>query len=430
MYPIQIIHKKREKSELTKDEIFFFIEQATNHQVSESQIGAFLMASFLNGLSYQETAYFTEAMFKSGFHLTYPKPNKPIVDKHSTGGVGDKTSFLVLPICVASKLAVPMISAKGLGHTGGTLDKLQSIIGFKVDLSQEEINKCMVELGGFIIGQSSEIVPAEALLYKVRDVTSTVDHSSLIASSILSKKLAEKLDFLVVDLKTGEGAFMKTVEKAKELGIHLKGTAEALGLKLKVVLTKMDEPLGRSVGNWLEIEEAEKCLQGDMPKDIQEIVYSLCTEIFINNGIAKNIEQATKMIDDVINNGSALNVFYKLIELQGGDFQASKKLYKNSNYYEIKAKETGFIQSINPLSFGRAGLYLGMSRKLESDKIDYGAGFVFEKKCGDFVQEGDVIYKIYSTNIDKKNLAENFLKNAIVIGQEKIEKKNMILEIL
>lgn len=428
MFPSQIILKKREKKELSRDEIFSFINQLTHDQVSDSQAGAFLMSCFINGLNFQETGHLTEAMLHSGAFLNYPNPYKPKADKHSTGGVGDKISFLIFPICVACHVAIPMISGRGLGHTGGTLDKLESIIGFKVNLSQDEMDRCMDELGGFIIGQSPEIVPADKILYKIRDVTSTIDHSSLITASILSKKLAERLDFLVLDLKTGKGAFMKTLEDARELGYKMKGTAEVLGLKLKVMITRMDQPLGQAVGNWLEIEETEKCLKGEIPKDIKDLTFALCSEILINCGIAKDDINSYNMINEVIQNGMALKIFYKMIELQGGNWEKSKLFYKDLKYYEIKSKKTGYINSIDSLMFGHAGMILGVSRKIEKDELDLAAGFYFEKKCGDFVQEGETIYRIYTGNEERKKLAEEYLKNAIDIDSIKLEQQNIIVE--
>lgn len=428
MFPFQTILKKREKQEFTREDIFSFISQLTHDQVSDSQVGAFLMACFINGLSSQETAFLTSAMAQSGSFLMYDEPKKMKVDKHSTGGVGDKISFLVFPICVANGLAVPMIAGRGLGHTGGTLDKLESIPEFNIHLSNDDMNRCMRELGGFIIGQSKDIAPADRILYKTRDVTATVDNSAFITSSILSKKLAEKLDFLVLDLKTGEGAFMKTLENARELGSRLKQTAEYIGLNLEVVLTRMEQPLGKTVGNWLELEETEECLKGKMEKDIKDLTYALCIEMLIHGKVAKDREEALKKIDEVIQNGKALEAFYKIIELQGGDWKAAKIKYQNQTFWEVKAEKTGYIHKINPLTFGRAGLIIGISRKMENDNLDYGAGFIFEKKVGDFVNKEETLYRIYTSCEEKKQKVEEYLKEAVEIGEEVLEIKDIVIE--
>ena len=429
MFPYQTILKKRDSQEFTRDEIFTFITQLTNNQVSPSQTGAFLMACFLNGLSTKETANLTSAMAESGSFLSYTKPpNKLAVDKHSTGGVGDKISFLILPICVSCNLIVPMISGRGLGHTGGTLDKLESVPGLKVELEEEGMEKGVREVGGFIVGQSKDIAPADKILYKTRDVTATVDNSAFITSSILSKKVAEKLDFLVIDLKMGEGAFMRDIESARELGKRLKQTAEHIGMNIEVVLTRMEQPLGRAVGNWLELVEVEECLKGCMPNDIKDLTYALAAEMLINGKVAGNEKDAFAKIDEVIRSGQALKNFYKMIEVQGGDWKAAQAKYQNTKFWEVKAKTKGIIQKINALSFGRAGLIIGISRKMENDQIDYGAGFYFEKKVGDWVEEGETIYRIYSDSEEKRKMVEEFLKEAIVIGEEKIKLESIIVE--
>ena len=429
MFPFQTILKKRNNLEFSREEIFNFISQLTQSQVSPSQTGAFLMACFLNGLSTKETAYLTSAMAESGSFLSYTKPpNKLAVDKHSTGGVGDKISFLILPICVSCNLLVPMISGRGLGHTGGTLDKLESVPGLKVELGEEEMEQGIRQVGGFIVGQSKDIAPADKILYKTRDVTATVDNSAFITSSILSKKVAEKLDFLVIDLKMGEGAFMKDLESARELGTRLKQTAEHIGLNIEVVLTRMEQPLGKTVGNWLELVEVEECLKGCMSKDIKDLTYALASEMLINGKVAENEKEAFAKIDKVIQSGEALTSFYKMIEGQGGDWKAAQLKYQNLTYWEVKSQKKGIIQKINAMSFGRAGLIIGSSRKMENDQIDYGAGFYFEKKVGDSVENGETIYRIYTDSEEKRKKVEEFLKEAIVVGEEKVEVDSIIVE--
>ena len=430
MYASQILIKKRDKIELTKEEIFFFINQLINNKISDSQVGAFLMASVINGLSHEETAYLTMAMCQSGSHLLYPNVNKLKVDKHSTGGIGDKTSLIIFPICIALNLAFPMITARGLGYTGGTLDKLESILGLRTNLTQEEMNRSMLELGGFIIGQNEEIAPADRKIYKIRDVTVTVEEAALITSSILSKKVAENLDVLVIDVKTGLGAFMKTVEKAKDLGVRLKKSAELLGLKLKVVLSRMDQPLGKSVGNWLEVLEAEKFLKGECEEDLKELIFIICTLMLIEAGVVKDKENAENLIGNVIQNGSALKCFHQMVELQGGNWKKSEEFYQKTLVWEVKAQKTGWIEEINGLSFGMAGVILGFSRRVEGEDINHANGFEFNRKCGDYVKEGEILYKIYASSETQKNEAEDFLKEAVKIVEYKLNKKKVVLEIM
>ncbi len=431
MLPVQIIQNKRDKRELTKEEITFFIEKLTKGEVSESQGGAFLMAAYLNGLSPIEIAALTEAMANSGAKLKYPNPhNRPIADKHSTGGVGDKISLLLLPIAVACGLAVPMISGRGLAHTGGTLDKLEAIVGFNIYLDQDEIDTAMNELGGFIVGQSADIAPADKLLYSMRDVTATVDSIGLITASILSKKLAEGLDVLVLDLKTGTGAFMRTLEEAYQLGNMMKATAEQLGLKMKVVLTRMDSPLGRFAGNWLEMLETEECLNGNMPADIKRVTYKLVAQMLKAAGIVNSEDAAEVLIEHSITSGRALEHFYKFVELQGGDWAASKIKYQNIDTLDVCAEAGGYVHEINTLNFGNAGILLGAGRKVETDEIDYAAGFEFVKKCGDKVAVGDVLYKIYYSETEKAEATKLFLKDSYVIGGEIPPVEDLIVDVI
>ena len=430
MLPVQIIQKKRDKYELTRSEITFFIESLVKGEVSESQAGAFLMASYLNGLSPIEIAALTESMANSGEKLQYPRTKRPIADKHSTGGVGDKISLLLLPICTACGLDIPMISGRGLAHTGGTLDKLESIVGFDIHLSQDAINTSMKELGGFIIGQSADIAPADKLLYQIRDVTATVDSIGLITASILSKKLAEGLDVLVLDLKTGSGAFMRSLDDAYTLGNTMKATAEQLGLKMKVILTRMDSPLGRTAGNWLEMKETEECLMGDMPDDIRRVTYKLISEMLIAAGIVNTEDAAEVMISHSIKSGAALNNFYKFVQLQGGDWQATKSKYADTKFIEIKSSQSGYVQSINALQFGEAGILLGAGRKTETDAIDYAAGFEFLKKCGDAVELDEPLYRIYFSDEALVEAAAKYLHNAYTISTESVEIPDLIVDVI
>lgn len=430
MLPAQIIQKKRDNQTLSASEIKFFIEELVQGTISDSQSGAFLMAAYLNGLSPAEIAALTEAMTNSGQMLNYPKINKPIADKHSTGGVGDKISLLLLPICTACGLAIPMISGRGLAHTGGTLDKLESIIGFNINLNQSMIDNSMKYLGGFIIGQSESIAPADKLLYQIRDVTATVDSIGLITASILSKKLAEGLDVLVLDLKVGAAAFMRTIDEANALAQTMKATSEKLGLKMKIVFSSMDSPLGRSAGNWLEMLETEESLKNNFAPDIKELTYKLASEMLISSGIASSYTDAEKLISNSINSGQALENFYQFIKQQGGDWDASAIMYSGTKYYEEKSKHEGYVHSIDALKFGKAAIIIGAGRKIETDKIDHASGFIFEKKCGDKVKIGDTLYKIYYTDNAKLEIASDFLKDSYSISLELPKAQNLIIDAL
>lgn len=427
MLPVQIIQNKRDKKELTKEEIHFFIDNLVKGKISSAQAAAFLMACFLNGLTEKEISYLTYSMTYTGEMLKYPKTGRPIIDKHSSGGVGDKISLLLLPICTACGIDVPMISGRGLGHTGGTLDKLESITGFKIKLSDEEIAACINELGGFIIGQTAEIAPADKILYQLRDVTATVDHYGLITASILSKKLAEGLSGLVMDIKVGEGAFMKNIHIAKVFGRIMKQTGLELGLKMSIVYSAMDEPLGYYIGNFAEIIETEECLKGNMPADIKEITYKLAEQMLLMSGNYKSSEEAIKAIDEAISSRRALVDFYKFIELQGGDLEKSKTEFAKTKTFEYKAKQAGYINKLDALQLGIIGIILGAGRRKEDDIIDYYTSIIMKAKCGDYVNSGDTILEIlYNDEFNTEEIIEK-LDNAIGFSSEPVEKKSIIL---
>jgi pyrimidine-nucleoside phosphorylase len=427
MLPVQIIQKKRDKEELSKEEIHFFIDNLVKGDISSAQAGAFLMTCFINGLSEKEISYLTYSMTFTGEMLKYPKSSNPIIDKHSSGGVGDKISLLLLPICTALGIDVPMISGRGLGHTGGTLDKLESISGFKIMLSEAEINRCMKELGGFIVGQTTVIAPADKILYQLRDVTATVDSYGLITASILSKKLAEGLSALVMDIKVGDGAFMKNIEMAKVFGRIIKQTGLELGLKMSIVYSAMDEPLGYNIGNFAEIVETEECLKGKIPADIKEVTYKLAEQMLLMSGKYCSSESANQAIDEVINSGQALTNFYKFIELQSGNLEKSKEEFKKTKSYVYNADRSGYIHEMDALQLGILGIILKAGRRKEDDIIDYYASIILKVKVSDYVNTGDTILEIlYNSNFDKDEVI-NILNSAIIIKSEKIDKKTIVL---
>jgi pyrimidine-nucleoside phosphorylase len=435
MLPFQVIQKKRDNNELSKAEIEYFVngliaDAQGNKAFSDSQIGAFLMACYLNGLSDFETAILTEAMAFSGEKLKYAANGKPIADKHSTGGVGDKISLILSPICMAAGIAMPMISGRGLGHTGGTLDKLESIEGFNINLNQEQIDKCMNELGGFIIGQSAKIAPADKILYSIRDVTATVDNIGLIVASILSKKIAESLEFLVMDIKMGAGAFLTNIEDARKMSQLMNTVGKKLGVDISCVITKMDNPIGKCIGNWLEIVECEEFLKGEFDKDLKEITYKLCSEIFVKCKISNFEAEAFMQIDKLIDSGKALECFYELIRLQGGDLELSKMKYACAAPIIINSQGEGYVKSIDALALGKLGIEIGAGRAKETDVIDYIAGFKLLKSIGDKIAKNEALIEVYGEKAKLIPELEYRINNCFILDSKMNNIESRIMEVI
>lgn len=409
MITAEILRRKRDGVELADAEIIFLVEGTVSGAVSEAQAAAFLMAACIRGLSARETAALTFAMARSGKHFDFKKPGKPVIDKHSTGGVGDKISLLLVPIAAACGLCVPMISGRGLGHTGGTVDKLQSISGFKMDYDEESLKEILQKNGGFMMAQTPDVAPADRILYALRDVTGTVESTGLITASILSKKLAEGLDGLVMDMKVGSGAFMPTIDAAKELAESMMNVAQEVGLKMKLIFTNMDEPLGNAIGNWLEIEETMEALKGNCPADIREITEKIAAAMLMLGG-EKSEKKAFKKVRKVWESGEAFKRFLTMVELQGGDLEASRKRFKNTPQFSLQSDRDGIITAMNTREIGVAGIALGAGRLKQTDEIDYGAGILLKKKIGDKVVKGEEIAVMFaSDDIRFKNASEIFL---------------------
>ncbi len=390
----ELLIKKRNKQEYTRDEIEFLVDGICSGKVNEAQIGAFLMASCINCLSGRETAYLTTAMKNSGRKFDFRRHGRPVIDKHSTGGVGDKLSLLIVPLATACGLTVPMISGRGLGHTGGTVDKLESILSFQVNLDHEQIDNMVNNHHSFQIGQTEDIVPADRILYHLRDVTGTVESVGLITASILSKKFAEGLDGLMIDMKVGKGAFMENLEQAAILADSMMTVAKSEGVDMRVLFTKMDEPLGRAVGNWLEVEEAKESLEGNYQKDIRELTLRLVAGMLMLGKITDSHEEAIAMVEKAWDSGKALEIFHVIISAQGGIIEKSRKHYENVQKKEILATKSGYISEIDGRRIGIAGIILGAGRMYHTDEIDYSAGMLFNKKVGDMVEEGECMVEI------------------------------------
>lgn len=399
MTTYEIITRKRDGKQLSKDEINHIIQGFTDGTIPDYQMAAFLMAVFFRGMDDDETRALTEAMLYSGQVVDLSHIDGIKVDKHSTGGVGDKVSIILAPIVAAAGIPVPMISGRGLGHTGGTLDKLESIPGFRVDFSLKEYARMVEHVGTCLIGQTPQIVPADKKMYALRDVTATVQSIPLITSSIMSKKLAEGIDALVLDVKTGRGAFMQSFEDSELLARKLIAVGEKFGKPTVAYMTRMDQPLGFAVGNWLEILECRDALLGYGPADLMEVTHQLCGAMIYLGKKAASIDEGIRISQEMIESGRAWEKFLEIIRAQGGDpkYLEEPRLYPAASHItEISAPQDGFISSIDALEAGLAAIALGAGRQKTDDAIDPKAGIVFNLKCGDSVKKGEALFTLHT----------------------------------
>lgn len=423
MIPSEIIRKKKSGENLTRDEIEFFINGFLKGLIPDYQMSAFLMAVYFKGMTDEEIVNLTEVMINSGKRAEFKSLKDFKVDKHSTGGVGDKVSLILAPIVASCGLYVPMISGRSLGITGGTLDKLESIPGFRANLSLEEFEAITSKIGLCLAGQTDTLVPADKKIYALRDVTSTIDSIPLICASILSKKVAEGVDGIVFDIKVGSGAFMKNVENAELLGEKLITIAELFGKKTAYAITDMNYPLGRAVGNWIEVVESIDCLKGANVPDLMEVTYQLAGMMLKMGDKVDSVNEGIELAKESILSGKAYNKFIEMVEYQGGDISyienpEKQKIPRHS--ISIESSKDGYIKSIDAYKIGIAGIELGIGRKLSTDIIDPLAGIVFRKFIGDEVSEGDTLAIIYSDReLDFKKIKEqvyssfNFCKEKI-----------------
>lgn len=394
---LDIIAKKRDAHPLTDQEIRFCINEYTQHRVPDYQMAALLMAIYLRGMTIAETAELLQAMLQSGDVIDLSDIHGPKIDKHSTGGVGDKVSLILAPLLAAAGVTVPMISGRGLAHTGGTLDKLESIPGFRCDLSVPEFKMQLRQLGVAMIGQTERIAPADKKIYALRDATGTIASLPLIIASILSKKLAEGITGLVLDVKTGAGAFMKNLQQAEALATGLVNTAGQSKLPATALITRMDEPLGHTVGNWLEVQESLQVLQGEGPKDLVQVTLALAEEMLqLAGSIKTRID-----LEQLLRNGQALRKFLDMAAAQGGDISVllDQGRYPQAQYqHMIKSRQKGYLHAINSLNIGHAAMQLGAGRNRMEDKVDPKAGIRVLKKCGDHVDRGETLVILYTDN--------------------------------
>ncbi|WNZ90630.1 pyrimidine-nucleoside phosphorylase [Streptococcus iniae] len=421
MRTVDLIQKKRDGQALTTEEINWLVNGYADGTVPDYQMVAFAMAVYFKGMTTEETRDLTMAMVGTGEQIDLSAIDGIKTDKHSTGGVGDKVTLILAPLVSSFGVPVAKMSGRGLGHTGGTLDKLEAIKGYKIDRSQEEFIKQVQEIGVSVIGQSDQLVKADKLLYALRDVTATVDIIPLIASSVMSKKIAAGADSILLDVTVGDGAFMKTIEDAETLSQLMVDLGKKVGRQTIAVITNMSQPLGRSIGNRLEVLEAIEIMQGKGREDITEFICELAQIMLKLAGVEKTISAIHRQLVD----GPALRKFEEMISYQGGDLE---DLYRPSSAKvktPVLAKESGYITELPALEFGLIAMRLGAGRAVKSDLLDYESGIVFDKKVGDAVQVGDQIATIYSSNeLDNKVLTE-FEKN-VKIGLEQIESKEII----
>ncbi len=419
MRVVELIRKKRDAGELTPEEIAFLVSSYTRGDVPDYQVSAWLMAVVLRGMTRAELAALTDAMLNSGEVLDLSALPGPKVDKHSTGGVGDKTSLVLSPVVAAAGLLVPMISGRGLGHTGGTLDKLESIPGFRTDISLHDFKRILDACGCAMIGQTAEIAPADKKLYALRDVTGTVESPFLICASIMSKKLAEGIDALVLDVKTGGGAFTKREQDSVFLAELMVETGQRMGKKVVALITDMDQPLGLKVGNSLEIEECIDVLRGGGPADLRELCLDLSAWVLYLGGKANEVADGRRIAEQMITSGQALEKFRELVRLQSGDPRVVddfSRLPQAGGRVELKSPTAGFVTAIACEQVGIAGVVLGGGRERKEDSVDPAVGIVLHKKVGDPVAVGEPLCTIHYNSETRLEDARKLLERSFAVG--------------
>jgi len=433
MTAYEIISKKRDGFELTEEQIAFIINGFVSERIPDYQMSAFLMATYFQGMNDRETLSLTRCMLQSGETVDLNHIPGIKVDKHSTGGVGDKVSIILAPIVAAAGVPVPMISGRGLGHTGGTLDKLESIPGFRIDYSIKEYKEKIAKIGVCLIGQTPTLVPADKKMYALRDVTATIQSIPLITGSIMSKKLAEGIDALVLDVKTGKGAFMQNYDDSVNLAKRLIAVGEQFDKPTVAYITNMNEPLGNKIGNWLEIEECIDALKGKGPDDLMEVTHQLCGAMIFLGKKAKSIQDGIKVSKEMIQSGKAWKKFVEIVEEQNGDvsfIQEPEKYPQSKVKATVSASDSGYITSIDSLEVGLTAVSLGAGRQKAEDKIDPKAGIILHKKSGEKVEKGDIIMTVFSDNDGIVKSAQERLSTSIQIENNFKQSESLILEFL
>ena len=433
MNTVELIKKKRDGKSFSTDEIKFLINHFTREDIPDYQFSALLMAIFLNGMNDSETAALTNSMLNSGKIINLSSLVGHKVDKHSTGGVGDKTSLIITPIVASAGIYVPMISGRGLGHTGGTLDKLESIPGFRTDLSLSESMKVLKKCGAVLIGQTKEIAPADKLIYTLRDVTATVESIPLITASIMSKKLAEGIDGLVLDIKTGSGAFMKSHQDSINLANSLINTAKSFNKNVIAFITDMNQPLGNYIGNWLEVSESIQVLNGIVKNDLYTLSVKLSGAMIYLGKKAKSLRDGEQIAKDKIENGEAFKKFLELVELQGGDVNHiinPERSPKSKYSRKVRSDKSGFVKEMNTYQIGIASLELGAGRRTKEDRIDHKSGIVLYKKIGDYLSKNEILCELHSDSVAKIKLAEQMIIDSISLSKIKPSIPKLIKKVI
>ena len=429
----EIIAKKRDKKELTKEEIEYFVQEYVQENVTDYQAAALIMAIYLNGMTKEETTNLTLSMANSGEVLDLSSIGKTVVDKHSTGGVGDKITIILMPIIASLGIPVAKMSGRGLGFTGGTIDKLESIPGYNTQMEMSKFIENVKKIGISIIGQTANLAPADKKLYALRDSISCVDNQALIASSVMSKKIAAGAEKIVLDVTVGSGAFMQTKEEAIEISKMMKNIGNLANRETVCVLTNMNEPVGKAVGNTLEIKEAIECLKGNIPEDIKQIILELGSQIIKLAGEGDNLEENKNKILENIKNKKAYRKFLELVENQNGDIsyiENPEKFQKAKHIIPVYAEKTGYIEKLDARKIGVISVHLGAGRIKKEDGIEHSVGILLEKKIGGKVQKGEILAYIHANDEEKGKTAIEDIKTAYKIVENQVKEEKYILGII
>lgn len=426
MDPIKIIKAKQNQSILSSKEIDFLVSSYSNNQITDEIMTEFLKAVKDNGMNMDETISLTKTMIDSGEKMDFSHLNSYVADKHSTGGVGDKVSLILGPLMASLGITIPMIAGRSLGHTGGTIDKLETIPGFKTDLSIQEFKNCIEKIGLCIMSQTDSICPADKKMYALRDVTNTIDSMPLICGSIMSKKIAEGIRGLVLDIKIGNGAFMKNLKDGKDLASKLMKVGGAFNVSTDVIFSNMDQPLGRTAGMWCEVNESINAMNGEGAEDLMNVVYNLGTKMLLQAKIVKSATEARQIQIENIRNGKALKKFQQMVKNQSGQIDLGPKINNPSYSHEVVSEHDGYVSSFDTTAIGWALVELGCGRKKSGDVLDSSSGIEFYAKVGEKIEKGEAIFRCFGSRKSKLKNAVNLIENTFCISDEKVKKPEPI----
>ena len=426
MDPIKTIKAKKNQSILSSKEIDFLVNSYSNNQITDEIMTEFLKAVKDNGMNMDETISLTKTMIDSGEKMDFSHLNSYVADKHSTGGVGDKVSLILGPLMASLGITIPMIAGRSLGHTGGTIDKLETIPGFKTDLSIQEFKNCIEKIGLCIMSQTDSICPADKKMYALRDVTNTIDSMPLICGSIMSKKIAEGIRGLVLDIKIGNGAFMKNLKDGKDLASKLMKVGGAFNVSTDVIFSNMDQPLGRTAGMWCEVNESINAMNGEGAEDLMNVVYNLGTKMLLQAKIVKSATEARQIQIENIRNGKVLKKFQEMVKNQYGQIDLGPKINNPSYSHEVVSEHDGYVSSFDTTAIGWALVELGCGRKKSGDVLDNSAGIEFYAKVGEKIKKGEAIFRCFGSRKSKLKNAVNLIENTFCISDEKVKKPEPI----